>query len=514
VQADRETLNPTRHLDPEASTADRPPRAATRRRRPIDRRQRGVDRPRQAGIGSSRPDAPLRPATAFWPPADDHHIRCSALDVALDPGLTRITPRLTTLAALGDALRALQTLGGDVLHDAPAAALRAGSAEILTSLAASGPVTPEESEVLGLRARALAADRGYADAARREAAIAEPQPLTVICGPVSSWRQKTRAALHGVLASTQCRPGNALIADADRLADPALDELRGDLGLPELAIASRFPLIVDDLIVSGGEPSTFPKHFAYFMPEDEGVREATARKTVCFANVYSARHRLIGRGLARHALDPVPVEPGPGLRACLLLWLRGHDLGHAVRLPTTDYASWRRSVGHEPFMMLQETIADTFGFLLAASWAWRRLSPLGFATTCGVYLGELLQYLRRGPQLHGDAGAAYVELAFLHAHGFVDLAPDASRLAWSPDRLLDGMRALARALARDLLCVQGSARPSAFLARYAWTPRRCPPAAFTHRLRTATSHVPTSLAYRAPTAHPALASAAAAPTAP
>ena len=91
---------------------------------------------------------------------------------------------------------------------------------------------------------------------------------------------------------------------------------------------------VCDLIACGGEANTFPKHFAYFLPEDEDVNDPDAeKKTILFRNAYALRHEKISRRLGEAMLvGPRPSEDVDPAEV-LVMWLRGHDIAHAVTLP-------------------------------------------------------------------------------------------------------------------------------------------------------------------------------------
>lgn len=440
---------------------------------------------------SSDPDAACA-APLLWPVADVHHVVQTELEVLASPRVDELNYDLQRLARLADSVRSLQRLDGSFIHDVAVRELLSDSADLLARLSQSSVFTAATRTVLEHRAGVLRGTCDHRSAALLEAEIATPQELTIVCGPICTWRLKTHAPLHSMIAATARPAGQEIVAAADRLLGDALTQIREWTGIAELDVQPPYPLLACDLIACGGEANSFPKHFAYFLPEDEGVDGAAKQKTLVFQNVYGSRHRLISRPLG-DALLSGPRPPEAGLENLLLLWMRGHDVGHGVVLPST-VRHWRDEIGIEPYMMLQEAIADVFGFLLAASDAWSSIGTISLDALGAVFMAELLHYLRRGPWLFGDAGAAYLELAFLLEHGYVTVCAEDDQIVWDPPRLLTGMTELARRLVAHVVepCSPGAAR--ILLARHGWQPES-PMAGLLQRLRTEFAYIPTTAAY-------------------
>ena len=193
-------------------------------------------------------------------------------------------------------------------------------------------------------------------------------------------------------------------------------------------------------------------------------------KSVVYANLYQTRFQRVSLPLAEETLVPFPLNgltPSRALRY-LLLWFRGHDSGHSFRLPQTNYGRLQ-SVGLENMWMLQEAIADVMGYLMVASGPWREAFQLDRAECSAVFLAELLRYIRRGPSWFPDSGAGFIELSYLLSHGYVSLLADGEQLLWDPDRLYDGMGALAGELVKVVLGADVE-RARALLAEHSFQP--------------------------------------------
>jgi hypothetical protein len=433
-------------------------------------------------------------APILWPETDTHTVEYAPLDPDVPDALAPLVPAALQLAKLGDALRSIQGRDGEPISPEASQQLATSSAQLLEQLAAGAGVPDETGELIRQRADALINGASPEAVARLEAERSAPQPLTVLCGPICTWRQKSRIPLHGVVVATRHERSDQLMADIDASAAQALATVEARLGLSGLGVAGVYPIQVVDLIACGGEANTFPKHFAYFLPEDEGIadRETPNKKTILFRNAYRLRFTQISERLGEKLLDGPrlrdDVDPAP----LLLTWLRGHDIAHGVTMPGMGKVG-SPEVGHEPWMALQEAISDVFGLLMAVTPEWLELCDASADEMATIFMGELLHYLRRGPWLWGDAGAAFVELSFLERHGFVVIDDDA-RIHWETERLIAGMDALAKELVARVVTAPDGATVQAFLDEHSWE-RESGAARVVDALRTRVASVPTALAY-------------------
>ncbi|HEY7961859.1 MAG TPA: hypothetical protein VID29_08060 [Solirubrobacteraceae bacterium] len=445
-----------------------------------------------AAGGASGP-AGGRPCPLFWPEQEQHNVRYVPLEAQLDEDLVALEPKLRELAAVGDAMRSLQARDGAPLSAEAVDALAQRTGEMLLQIAAG--MAGEPAAIVRMRARAFLEGGSHAEAAIREGALYELAPLTVLCGPQCTWRLKTPKPLHTVVAAAACPRYDALVQSLDAHLGEAARQLREALALPQLHLDESYPMRVTDMVACGGEANAYPKHFAYFLPEDEGVpaQPGQRRKTIVFRNAYRDRFEVISRPLGEALFSGPRRDPQAPVEAALLAWFRGHDIGHTATLPSTDYPSWHDALGHEPFMMMQEAVSDIFGLLLALTPAWLAQTGLSNVDVTDVFLAELLHYLRRGPQLYGDAGAAYVELSYLLLNGFMELRED-GRVGWEMETLEEGLRSLAREMAETVLEPTKAEPCASFLERYGW-PARTPAAQVLGQLHGSLRRIPSALAY-------------------
>lgn len=433
----------------------------------------------------------------FWPVDDQHGVGHVCLEGQPTSNPEQAMPILVELAALSEALRGIQTVDGAFLSEQAASSLRGEMSELLLELAEV--VDEDSAELIRMRAKALS---GGADHRETVVEIARKnvQPsLEIVCGPLCTWRMKTRAGLHSFLAAARDEENQKLLDALDDSLEGALDALREGIGSNGLHVPFKLPMNVTDLLISAGEAAGHPKHFAYFMPEDEGVDGLALeeQRTLYMRNVHIARYKVITIPLAEALLEG-PMEPTvTPVEDTLMPWIRGHDHGHNTIVPETDYDSWMKTLGIEPFMALQEAIADVYGFLMTISEPWLEISGVSRLDMSATHIAEMLHYLRRGPEFYGDPGAAYVELSFLAENGYVEI-DGSGRISWDEDGFCRGMTALAAALTESTVAAPDERGSEELLARYGWPVETAAMRTWT-RMRDELAGVPTSIAFYRPT---------------
>lgn len=428
----------------------------------------------------------------FWPLDDQHGVDNVRLDAQPPTNPDQVMPLLLRLAAQSDAMRSLQTSSGDAVSERCASTLRGEMAEGLRELAEL--VDEESATVIRMRAKALAGRSEHKETTLEIAARGASPALELVCGPLCTWRPKTREPLHSFIAAARNEHHQALLDDLDASLEDALDELRSDLDTPSLKVAFGLPMNVTDLIASAGEAAGHPKHFAYFLPEDEGVDDLPLeeQRTLYLRNVHLARYSQITIPLAEALLEgPRPADE-VDTEATLMPWIRGHDHGHNLIVEETDYG-WMDTLGVEPFMMLQEGIADVYGFLLTISEPWLAIAGTTRLEMCATHMAELLHYMRRGPWHYGDSGAAYVELSFLAENGFVEIDGE-GRVHWNEEDFCRGMTALASVFTEATVGAPDKRGSDALIERYGWPAETAAKRTLT-KMKQELGNVPTSLAF-------------------
>ncbi len=429
----------------------------------------------------------------FWPIDDQHGVGHVRLAGEPPSNAAEVMPLLLELAAQSEAMRSLQTSEGEAVSESAASVLRGEMAEAMRELA--DLVDPDSAAIIRLRAKGLTGGIDHREMTLEVARSGPPPALEVVCGPLCTWRMKTRVGLHSFLAAARDERQQEMLDELDDSLERALASVEAEIDAEGMSVPFKLPMNVTELLVSAGEAAGHPKHFAYFMPEDEWVDglPLEEQRTLYMRNVHLARYSEITIPLAETLLrGPMRAADVP-VQDTLMPWIRGHDHGHNVVVPSTTYDSWMEKLGIEPFMALQEAIADVYGFLMTISDTWLSVTGVSRLDMCATHMAELLHYMRRGPKYYGDPGAAFVELSFLAENGFVEI-DDAGRISWNEEDFCRGMAALASALTEATVGAPDEGGSEAFLARYGW-PAETAAMRTWKAMREELNNVPTSIAF-------------------
>lgn len=305
---------------------------------------------------------------------------------------------------------------------------------------------PSDVDTSALMLRADAVEHGYEDAILRQLTMHE-EDVTVIAGQVSTWYGKDVRGLPTAFACRRDEQRQVDVAKAlELLPDVAiyLSRLHPDLGLGDLPAFGAC-----QLFFMAGEGNLHPKHIAYFLPEDEGVKHSTFKKTYYFVNTHRALVQNVSAPLAADllALD-ANLEPGsPRFDAVPTLGVLSHEFGHFVQRPATSFKELN-AADRWASVVLQEVAADVFGILVLAD-VWAESLDIARGDVIAYYLAECLRYVSRGLGYFPDSDGMYLQLSYLVQLGALEW--DGTRLVGNHSAVIAGLRSLARVLADFLL---------------------------------------------------------------
>ncbi len=381
--------------------------------------------------------------SAFWPPAADYRLFCldlASATPALGPELLTELDSLTTLIdAAWQHDKALAS--GPEPRIRQAGAIAAGMRRIAALL-------PEPSDRRALELRAHALEHGYGDSLATLAELDED--ITLVAGRISTWYGKQTRGLPTAFGCARDHEAQAAVRAATaRLGELAdyVRALHSQLRLGEIPAFSA-----TQLFFMAGEGNRHPKHIAYFLPEDEGVKRSPFKKTYYFVNTHRLLVDAVSLPLARQFLElGRPIEASvAALEPIPTLGVLAHEIGHFVRRPGVKLAPINEA-SRWASVMLQETAADVFGTLLLAE----VLAPALHIEPAQVilyHLAECLRYVDRGLGSFPDSDGMFLQLQFLASFGALGVEPGAPRLLQAdPEVVVAGFRALARVLADTLL---------------------------------------------------------------
>lgn len=277
--------------------------------------------------------------------------------------------------------------------------------------------------------------------------------IVVVYGPLKTWSTKDESCRFSATVSVSDRAATAVVEAVDEELPAAVTLVAKTCDAGDLRLWHVPGFVPTQLIACGGEANTFPKHFAFFLPEDAGMPDREyGTKTVVFANTYASQFATIGGPLGRAVLEPARMLDDDAVLRTLLVWFRGHDVGHFLG-PHGGHVDHLVGYTGRARGGLQECFADVIGYLLVSTPGVLAGTGVRGDDLATLFLSEMVRYFRRGWQWFPDSCAARVELRYLVDGGWLQVKRTAwgPRLHWTDEGLGAGMVALGRELVAGLL---------------------------------------------------------------
>ncbi len=280
--------------------------------------------------------------------------------------------------------------------------------------------------------------------------------FSAYCGRLNTWSMKSDHCYWSFFASIPAPQAEAVI-DKLRSALPDIDRDMVDrLGFP-VQLSAPPLYVIHDLIACAGESARFPKHFAYFLPEDEGVEGTHYNKTIVFRNVYAHRFEAASEMLVERyfpQLAAVPVRPTTSADAALPIWMYGHDVGHMSTLGRVGRVP-APGLGKFGSASLDELKADLVSVAAMATPSWQKLTDIQLEEGLRFYVAEMLRYLTRDRHQFFDSASAFMQVTFLVEHGWLDieenrLVADVESVATGLTYMLKDLQQMAQGGSKEL----------------------------------------------------------------
>jgi len=272
------------------------------------------------------------------------------------------------------------------------------------------------------------------------------ESLSFVGGNISTWYGKVPGGLATCFATTANLQLNEYCETVCHYQDNVHEYI---CSLNKRLSINEVPkYVVSDLVFMSGEGDNHPKHIAYFLPEDEGFKHSPIKKTCYLSNVHQAKITEISDQLlaefTTHSYRNLDIKKVGALGVL------GHEFGHFVKLPETDFkiaSNWNRWQS----IMYQEIAADVFGFLILCE-VWGPIYGFSTKEVCLYYFGELMRYINRGVNKFPDSDGMLFQLNYLVEFSAVELCENGTKLRIAdPEILLAAMRSLGRCLCESLL---------------------------------------------------------------
>ena len=219
--------------------------------------------------------------TPFWPAADSYHIHMMDIPLpdSLSPAALDLIHQATRLAEAAGHIHPVSTRTGSTLLQSVEEKL-----SIICFKLAQEFDDPDTCKALLLRAEILS-DASTAKELLPQIAGLDEQELVQGIGYMSTWVGKSRMQHYSAWFGLAERRLQEVSDVMDELFPDNLYWLQNHIDQRLVALPRcRYKIV--DLFAIAGEANSYPKHFAYFFPEDEGVKYAAQKRTIVFANTY------------------------------------------------------------------------------------------------------------------------------------------------------------------------------------------------------------------------------------
>ncbi|KQH75358.1 hypothetical protein AO501_24510 [Mycobacterium gordonae] len=302
----------------------------------------------------------------------------------------------------------------------------------------------DDRTALELRASAIA--QGYTPEILQQLTNLS-EDIVVVAGQLSTWFGKEVRGLpsaFGARVDAVLQGAVQRVAKQHNAVDTYLRSMHPALrqGVAPVFAATR-------IFYCAGEANNYPKHIAYFLPEDEGVKHSTYKKTYYFANTHNALISGASAPLAKAHLDlGRPFDSADAqFKLIPTLGVLAHEHGHFVHRAETDYEAINQ-VDRWCSVAMQEIAADVFGTLILSD-VWASTMDVDPDDVIVYHLAECLRYVGRGLGIYPDSDGMGLQLEYLLRLGALEL--HAGVLRGNPGTVRTGLRSLARVLADHLL---------------------------------------------------------------
>ena len=213
------------------------------------------------------------------------------------------------------------------------------------------------------------------------------------------------------------------------LFDSKLDHLNEKLTSKTLngsdSVINKAPKIkcLDVFSLSGGLDVSHKPICVFFSGGSPENISSLSNMTV-FLNLYSARFKALTVEIAKtYILGSEIIEEmsGSDISMLLLVWLRGHDIGHFIG---EDKLGENMSEFDTDYMVLHELKSDLIALYSFKMFSEDLLSSSLLEKIYYLSVAEMLRYIRRGDILkHPDSASAYLAWRFFEHSGAIKFDP-------------------------------------------------------------------------------------------
>lgn len=249
--------------------------------------------------------------------------------------------------------------------------------------------------------------------------------IDLIIGKILSWDKNNRSCYSGAVGLINKSFDN-LIESYDKKLDyfqerlPVSEEYKG------ISIKKSAPLMrCIDVFSLAGELNIRHKPICVFFSGGASQNLSTLSMMTVFINMYVYRFKLISKGIARKYLEDYSIIKDlddSTVARLLLIWLRGHDLGHFYGL---DSLGKKMSELDKVYLILHELKSDVIALYNLRYLTDELLNDDLLVKAYLVAIAEMFGYIRRGRFYnYPDTASAFLAYCYFRESGSINFDPN------------------------------------------------------------------------------------------
>ena len=249
--------------------------------------------------------------------------------------------------------------------------------------------------------------------------------IDLIIGKILSWDKDNRRCYAGAVGVSNKSFDN-LIGIYDKKWDFFLEQLPVSEQYKGFSIKKGAPLMrCIDVFSLAGELNIRHKPICVFFSGGASQNLSTLSMMTVFINMYVYRFKLISKGIVRKYLEDYSIIKDlddSTVAKLLLIWLRGHDLGHFYGL---DSLGKKMSELDKVYLILHELKSDVIALYNLRYLTDELLNDDLLVKAYLVAIAEMFRYIRRGRFYdYPDTASAFLAYCYFRESGSINFDPN------------------------------------------------------------------------------------------
>jgi len=249
--------------------------------------------------------------------------------------------------------------------------------------------------------------------------------IDLIIGKILSWDKNNRGCYSGAVGLINKSFDN-LIESYDKKLDYFQERLPVSEQHKGFSIKKSAPLMrCIDVFSLAGELNIRHKPISVFFSSGAPQNLSTLSRMTVFINMYVYRFKLISKEIARKYLEDYSIikdHDDSTIARLLLVWLRGHDLGHFYGL---DSLGKKMSQLDKAYLILHELKSDLIALYNMRYLADDLLKDDLLIKAYIFAIAEMFRYIRRGRFYnYPDTASAFLAYCYFRESGSIRFDPN------------------------------------------------------------------------------------------